>query len=89
MDLSKEARDAVLAELKSAKVAGEIFRFDAGTYKGLVAYKAIELSNGALLTADTEKFNDVFQQEPIEGTKGEIKFTTRGTIVDEKLKTGR
>jgi hypothetical protein len=89
MGLSNEAREAILSELKSPKAANEIFPFDASTYKSLVAYKAVELSNGALLTADTEKFDEVFHQEAIEGTKDEIKFTTKGTIVDEKFKTAR
>lgn len=86
--LSPEARNAVLKELKSPQIAQEVFRFDAVTYKDLIAYKSIELSNGALLTADTEKFDRVFQQQP-SGRDGEVKFETTGKVVDEKLKTAR
>jgi hypothetical protein len=64
-------------------------QFDLGTYRGLVAFKSVELSNGAMLTADTDKFDKVFEQEPVDGSKGEIKFVTRGQVIDEKLKTAR
>jgi len=89
MGLSNDAAAAIVNELKSPKLAQERFRFDAGTYKSLVAYKAVELNNGAMLTADFEKFDDVFQQEAVDGAAGQVKFTTKGVIVDEKLKTAR
>lgn len=89
LGLSDAAKSAIKNELKSSAAAQEVFQFDIGTYRGLVAFKSIELSNGALLTADTEKFDEVFEQEPVEGSKDEIKFVTRGQVIDEKLKTAR
>lgn len=89
MGLSSAARNALANELKSPAAAQEIFQFDFGTYKNLVAFKSVELSNGALLTADTERFDKVFQQEPVDGSKDEVKFVTKGRVVDEKLKTAR
>ena len=65
------------------------FQFDMGTYKNLVAFKFVELSNGALLTADTERFDKVFQQEPVDGSKDEVKCVTKGKVIDEKFKTAR
>lgn len=89
LGLSQPAKEALTKELKSTAVAQEVFQFDLVTYKSLVAYKSIELSNGALLTADTEKFDKVFQREPIDGSRDEIKFVTKGKVVDEKFKTAR
>jgi hypothetical protein len=89
LGLSPAAKSALANELKSSAAAQEIFKFDIGTYKSLVAFKSVELSNGALLTADTDRFDKVFQQEPIAGAKDEVKFVTRGKVVDEKLKTAR
>ena len=66
-----------------------MFQFDASTYRTLVAFKSVELSNGAMLTADTERFDKVFEREPVEGSEDEIKFVTRGHVIDEKLKTAR
>ncbi|MEW6451174.1 MAG: hypothetical protein AB1490_11020 [Pseudomonadota bacterium] len=89
LGLSQSAKNAIANELKSSQAMQEVFQFDAVTYKSLVAYKSVELNNGALLTADTEKFDRVFQQEPVGGRDGEVKFTTKGKVVDEKLKTAR
>jgi hypothetical protein len=89
LGLSQSAKTAIAGELKSSQAAQELFQFDAATYKSLVAYKSVELSNGALLTADTDRFDKVFQQEPIDGIKDEVKFITKGKVVDEKLKTAR
>jgi hypothetical protein len=89
MGLSPAAKAALATELKSSAAAQEIFQFDMGTYKNLVAFKSVELSNGAMLTADTERFDKVFQQEPVDGSKDEVKFVTKGKVVDEKFKTAR
>jgi hypothetical protein len=89
MGLSQEAKTALINELKSSAAALEVFQFDAGTYKGLIAFRSVELSNGALLTADTERFDEVFEKQPVDGSKGEVRFITEGRVVDEKLKTGR
>lgn len=89
MGLSDEAKAALAAELKSSATLKEIFQFDVGIYKNFVAYKSVELSNGALLTADTEQFDKVFQQEKVDGSKEEVKFVTKGKIVDEKFKAAR
>ncbi|MFA6267044.1 MAG: hypothetical protein WC670_15175 [Pseudolabrys sp.] len=87
LSLSSEARNAILSELRASRTAQEIFQFDAVLYKELVPYKSIELSNGAMMTADTERFDKVFKRE--DGSGGEVRFTTKGKIVDEKLKTSR
>jgi hypothetical protein len=89
LGLSDAAKSAIKNELKSFAAVQEVFQFDLGTYKSLVAFKSVELSNGALLTADTDRFDKVFEQEPVDGSKGEIKFVTRGQVIDEKLKTAR
>jgi hypothetical protein len=73
--------------LRSARAGGELFQFDLNEYKTLIAYKSVELNNGALLTAQSGDFDKVFQQEPIDGRDGEMKFSTKGKVVNEKLKT--
>jgi hypothetical protein len=89
LGLSSAAKSALAHELRSSAAAQEVFQFDVGTYRSLVAFKSVELNNGAMLSADTEKFDKVFQQEPIDGAKDEVKFVTRGKVIDEKLKTAR
>jgi len=87
LGLSQEARTAITKELRVSRVAQEVFQFDVTVFKELVAYKSVELSNGALMTADADRFEKVFKREDDDG--GEVRFTTKGKIVDEKLKTSR
>jgi hypothetical protein len=90
LSLSQSAKDLLVNELKSSKAAAEVFEFDLATYKSLIAYKSVELNNGALLTADTDQFDNVFHREPVDGSPGgDVKFVTTGKVVDEKLKTAR
>ena len=90
LGLSQPAKDLLISELKSSQAAAEVFQFDLATYKSLIAYKSVELNNGALLTADTDQFDTVFHREPVDGSRdGEVKFITTGKVVDEKLKTSR
>lgn len=89
MGLSPEAKRALTDELKSSVAAQEVFQFDLKTYRDLVAYKSVELNNGALLTAETANFDTVFQQERVDGNPDQIKFVTKGKVVDEKFKTAR
>lgn len=85
--LSQAAKEAIGRELKTPKVAQEQFSFDLNEFRNLIAYKSIELNNGALLTAESSEFDDVFHKKVIDDE--EVEFTTQGKIVDEKLKTGR
>jgi len=85
--LSKEAKSAIANELKSARIGQELFQFDADEYKSIITYKSVELNNGALLTAQSGDFDKVFQQEAVDGKSDEVKFSTKGKVVNEKLKT--
>lgn len=83
-NLSPAARVAIGNELKTSRLAQEIFQFDATEYQDIIAFKSIELSNGGTLTAPSADFDDVFEQE--ETADGEVRFQTQGRIVNEKLK---
>ena len=49
-------------QFKSLRVAQEIFEFDLTQFRNLIAYKSVELNNGALLTADHFDFDNVFHK---------------------------
>jgi hypothetical protein len=86
-NLSPAARAAIAVELKSPRVGQEMFQVDISEYRKIIAYKSVELNNGALLTAQVSDFDKVFQQEANDGPEDEIKFSTKGRVVNEKLKT--
>ncbi len=83
-NLTESAQEAIRNGLKKPSLAREIFVFDASEFKAIIAFKSVELDNGATLTAESDKFDDVFQKEQI---KGQTQFVTRGRVVNEKLKT--
>ena len=63
-----------------------MFAFDAVEFKSIVTYKSVELNNGATLTAESSDFDKVWEQERVRGSDNELKFSTTGQIVNEKLK---
>jgi hypothetical protein len=65
----------------------ERFQFDLTEFQTIVAFKSVELSNGATLTAASDNFDDVFSQVVIDARAQEMRFTTEGKVVNEKLKS--
>jgi hypothetical protein len=82
------ASDATLTAVREAfkkdHLWDEAFILDKAIFEKKLAYKMIQLDNGAHLMAQTDKFDDVFTVDETEGDTKE--FSTRGNIVDEKLK---
>jgi hypothetical protein len=85
-NLSPAARQAIGKELKSPRLADERFEFVAAEFNDLLAFRSKELSNGAMLTAPSADFDDVFHEEIVDEATHEVKFTTQGTVVNDKLK---
>ena len=83
--LSEPAQAAAHKGVGSAPaLAKEIFSFDADEFKAIVAFKSVELDNGATLTAESDRFDTVFHKEQI---KDQTEYVTRGRVVNERLKT--
>lgn len=83
--LSPEATEAVFKELKSPRIAQEKFVFNLEEFRASVAFRAVSLNNGATITAPSSDFDSVVIQEAL-GKGGEVRFTTEGKIVDQRLK---
>ena len=84
--LSQVARAAVAHELKTPRLAQERFEFDFAEFQTLLAFKSVELSNGGTLTAPSSNFDDVFRKEFVDEEERQVRFTTEGRVVNEKLK---
>jgi hypothetical protein len=81
--------EAAMQTLEDAMPRRELFdqkfKFDATEFEKLVQYRSITLDNGAVLTADNTRFNDVFSRQPArDGTAAT--YSTTGTVVAEKLR---
>jgi hypothetical protein len=85
-NFSAQARDAIFEQLKNPGLAQERFQFSAPDFAAVLAYRSMELDNGAMLTAPSGDFDEVFHQEVVNKLRNEVRFTTQGSVVDDRLK---
>jgi hypothetical protein len=82
----RTARHAVNSQLKTAGVVDEKFRFDSDEFNNQVGYRSVELDNGAMVTAPSTQFNQVIEQEVLDEQQNEVRISTRGKVVSERLR---
>lgn len=82
MNLSRKTKEAINSEIKDG--LADQFKFDLSEFSQHLAYRSVELDNGGMLTAEVGKFDDVFQQQAVQPV-GEIRFSTQGRVVGERL----
>jgi hypothetical protein len=87
LGLSPASVRAIIDELKNRAEADEYFRFEIGEFRANVGYRSVELSNGGILIAEADEFGNVFKKEEI--GRGRVRYSTEGTIVDDKLKKSK
>ena len=51
-----------------------------------VFLRTVELDNGGLLTAATERFDQVFTTETVDAAKHVVRFSTQGKVVDQRFR---
>lgn len=86
-DLSDETQLAIKGALKKPSLANEVFIFDTNKFKSIVAFKSVEMDNGAILMAASDKFDDVFQREEVNKSTAQVQYITRGRVINEKIRT--
>jgi hypothetical protein len=84
--LSQAAAEAILNELKSPDLANEQFQFDVAEFKIQAGFRSVELDNGGILTADSGEFDNVFQREVVDDRTLEVRYSTKGRVVNERLR---
>lgn len=84
--MSDAAKDAVNSAVKPARLISESFRFDGDEFAKHVPYKQVELDNQVTLSAPTERFDELLHHKKI---GDDHSYSTRGRIVDEKLRSNR
>jgi hypothetical protein len=87
-ELSEAARDAINSELRSSSLVEEVFQFDLDEFNEQVGYRTLELDNGALMTAESGDFNQIFHQEVLNPEEHRVRISTTGRVVGEKLGKG-
>lgn len=84
--LSEKAQQALYGSLPATQISNQIFEFNLSAFKEIIAFRSMELDNGAVLSAEADKFDKVFHKEDI---RDKSRFTTEGRIVNEKLRKTR
>jgi len=64
----------------------ERFRFVPDEFVKHVAFKTVELDNGGLLTASTDRFDNVFTKDIVDQLQEIVKFSTQGKVVDQRFR---
>jgi hypothetical protein len=70
-------------QFPNEKVYLESFKFTAEEFRQHIAFRSVELDNGALLTASATAFDDVFTRQQ---TGNQMRFSTVGSVIDDKLR---
>ena len=80
---SEDTTTLVLKCIDPPRLANDRFRFDPGEFAQHLAYRQVELDNGAVLTAPADRFDQIYERQRRQA--GET-FSTTGEVVDQKLK---
>jgi hypothetical protein len=82
--------DATQEQIKSRFTRGSLFdeqfRFMPDELSKFLAFTSVELDNGGLLTAPSDNFDKVFTKETVDSSKDIVKFSTQGTVVDQRFR---
>ena len=84
--LSKDAQDAVKAQLSKPSLSSKAFQFDPGEFKKKVPLRTVEMESGANLTAPTDQFDKIFEVK--KKSDGTVEYSTSGKVADQRM-TGR
>jgi len=87
--LSDEARSAVEGQVHNDTVLQNTFQLDLEEFKRHATYETVELDNGAILTAPAEEFDQTFLRELINEANERYRFSTTGSIVEQRIKSRR
>jgi hypothetical protein len=89
LNLSEASKRAVLSAVNPARTLQSRFRFDHAEFARHIAYKSVELDNGAMLSAQVTKFEDCFEEVVSDDDPSVITYSTSGKIVDERLRRSK
>lgn len=82
----KQTQEQIKERFPRAKSFEESFTFVPGEFAKFVHMRITELDNGALLTAPSDRFEQVFTRESVPNAPGVFRFSTQGTIIDQRFR---
>lgn len=82
--LSDDAYEAIRTSLKNPNTAAESFKFSYGDFAEHIPYRTVVLDSGVTITAPFESFGQRVQ-ETSRSANGEVTFSIRGRVIDQKF----
>lgn len=87
--LSHAARDEITKHLAYPELAEISFVLDIDEFHNHAPYTSVELDNGSLLVAPSDRFDECFDRQVVDEEQQEYRFTTEGRIIDERVRGRR
>jgi hypothetical protein len=86
LGLSANATAVIREALPRTELFDESFKFDQAEFDTHITFRSITLDNGAVLTAENANFEEVFRKEAVAHSENRLRFSTEGSIVDQRLR---
>jgi hypothetical protein len=84
--LSPSAVDGLMKEASSDTIFKEEFVLDRDAFTEILSFESVELNTGAILTAPTGQFNQVFTEQIINKRNGLRVFRAEGVVADQRFR---
>lgn len=88
LGLSTQAVDAMSHAYPRGELLSDRFAFDLDEFNRHISFRTVELDNGAILTADDARFDEVFRHDRV-AAESRVRYTTEGVIVDQRLRKNK
>ena len=86
MALSEDAKGAVKEAAGHERLFTQQFRFNRDEFDKHLKIKSVELDNGAMMMAQADSFEEVFERVEIDQTSQTYRYSTEGQIKNQRLK---
>ena len=84
--LAPDLQQAVISQLPNDESADATFMLDPGEFNRIAGLRTVKLDSGAILTAATDDFENVFTREVVDQNESMVRYSTTGRITDETVK---
>jgi hypothetical protein len=84
--LSPAARELIATAFPNSATLDDAFTFDSEEFARHTAFTSLEFNTGAILTALSGRFDDVFKMELVDEDRQEYKVSTSGRVIDRRVR---
>lgn len=81
--LSEDAVSSIKGQMRKPSLVSKKFKFDEQEFMKTVPYRSVEMDSGAILTAPSDEFDEVFAVT--EESEGKVRISTEGRVSDQRM----